>query len=201
MKRCTKCDIEKPLEKFKQDKRRKDGFGSWCKECMNEGSRAWRKSNPERSSETSRAWRDANREVAAEANRVWRENNRERKAKTDRAWVEANREHKAEYSRLWRKDNQEHRAEYHREWAKNNSSVRAKHAARHRDKHPEHIAARAAVNNAVQSGKMIPAKDLICECGAQALEYHHHKGYAPEHHFDVVAVCKTCHIELDNSPH
>ena len=33
MKRCTKCQCEKPLEDFPRNKRTRDGKGSWCRAC------------------------------------------------------------------------------------------------------------------------------------------------------------------------
>ena len=35
-------------------------------------------------------------------------------------------------------------------------------------------------------------------CGKQGEQYHHHKGYAPEHRLDVVPICRKCHDELEN---
>ena len=44
------------------------------------------------------------------------------------------------------------------------------------------------------AGRLPRPRDVACTgCGAQAAEYHHHKGYAPEHRLDVVAVCRSCH--------
>jgi hypothetical protein len=31
------------------------------------------------------------------------------------------------------------------------------------------------------------------DCGTPAVIYHHHRGYAPEHWLDVVAMCQSCH--------
>lgn len=36
MKTCTRCKIDKPFLNFSPDKRNKDGFQSWCKECRAE---------------------------------------------------------------------------------------------------------------------------------------------------------------------
>ncbi len=46
--------------------------------------------------------------------------------------------------------------------------------------------------------KMIPkAKELNCDlCGQPAKEYHHYLGYEPEHHLDVIPVCRECHIRV-----
>ncbi len=54
--------------------------------------------------------------------------------------------------------------------------------------------ARAAVNHAVEKGRMPRARTLRCRhCGKQAHSYHHHKGYAVEHHLDVIPLCHQCH--------
>jgi hypothetical protein len=44
-KKCSKCGIEKLLETFALDKRRKDGRGSWCRACKYLDYRAWVKRN------------------------------------------------------------------------------------------------------------------------------------------------------------
>ena len=35
-KKCTKCDVLKPLHKFSRNRRRLDGYSSWCKKCVHE---------------------------------------------------------------------------------------------------------------------------------------------------------------------
>jgi hypothetical protein len=48
MKRCSKCNKEKPLTKFHKRSGRKNSFGSWCKDCMNEHSKIYRIKNIEK---------------------------------------------------------------------------------------------------------------------------------------------------------
>lgn len=68
---------------------------------------------------------------------------------------------------------------------------------RYRERNPAKEAARQAVRAAKRRGEMVPASQLTCTCGAHASEYHHHKGYAPEHHLDVVPLCKECHWKAE----
>lgn len=166
-KRCTLCGVVQSLTEFVRKAQSADGLDSWCKACKSERNRAWYAANRERVKERTRAWAKANRRRKAEADRAWRTANRERRKETQRAWLEAN----PEYS--------------------------AKVAAIYRDKHPARVAARRAVGNAIQSGKLAPARDLACvRCGAPAAHYHHNNGYAPEHQLDVMAVCAPCHWAL-----
>jgi len=56
------------------------------------------------------------------------------------------------------------------------------------------LAAHAAVAWAIRNGHLPPVSDEICQdCGGTAREYHHDKGYAPEHRLSVVPLCAPCH--------
>lgn len=64
----------------------------------------------------------------------------------------------------------------------------------YRLRYPERQKAKNAVGHAVAAGKMSKVDSLQCShCSAQAQEYHHHKGYAKEHWFDVIPLCDKCH--------
>lgn len=70
-----------------------------------------------------------------------------------------------------------------------------------RKENPEKIEARKAVNHAIRVGRLPQPGSLLChyylqkpDCEKQAKEYHHHKGYAPEHWLDVIPVCIKCHL-------
>lgn len=72
----------------------------------------------------------------------------------------------------------------------------------YRQRHRERSRARGAVNDATRAGKMVSARELPCahrgrNCAGQARQYHHHKGYARKHWYDVIAVCLPCHRELE----
>jgi len=69
---------------------------------------------------------------------------------------------------------------------------------RYRIIHPEYEKAVSAVQCAVQIGKLPRPNSLQCSCGKSAKQYHHYRGYAPEHRLDVVAVCNVCHSKLHN---
>lgn len=59
---------------------------------------------------------------------------------------------------------------------------------------------RGRVHERVSSGLMQPATAFPCaHCGQPALEYHHHLGYDDVHSFDVIPLCKKCHIAAEKS--
>lgn len=64
------------------------------------------------------------------------------------------------------------------------------------------VQARARINADVRLGLRPNPNELFCaNCGHRGPdrrhEYHHHLGYAPEHHNDVISLCTTCHHEAD----
>lgn len=63
-KRCTKCNVYKPLSKFSKDKDKKDGLSTRCKLCKSGEHAKWRKANPEKVKENNANWYAANTEKA-----------------------------------------------------------------------------------------------------------------------------------------
>ena len=62
------------------------------------------------------------------------------------------------------------------------------------------LQARARINADVRMGLRPDPNNLHCAaCGHKGYdrrhEYHHHLGYAPEHHYDVLSLCSSCHHE------
>ncbi len=47
MKRCRRCEAEKPLEGFPANPRMRDGRSSWCQGCHNKATARWRAANPD----------------------------------------------------------------------------------------------------------------------------------------------------------
>lgn len=71
-KRCTRCEITKPISEFPwgKDFRLKAGgaYKSQCKACMNERAKAWQSANYERAAANTKRWRKDNYDQ-------WRERN------------------------------------------------------------------------------------------------------------------------------
>ena len=69
--------------------------------------------------------------------------------------------------------------------------------ARYMKNNPQKIRTRANVRSAVYRGRLKPALHYHCRiCWSQAEEYHHHRGYEPEHTFDLIPLCKICHVSI-----
>jgi len=65
--------------------------------------------------------------------------------------------------------------------------------ARSRERHPDRVAARQATAAAIDRGELVRQPCGIC--GAEPTQAHHHRGYAPEHWFDVIWLCRAHHYE------
>jgi len=67
------------------------------------------------------------------------------------------------------------------------------------------LQARQTVNRLVRQRRIPNPNTVPCsECGHlgndKKHEYHHHKGYAAEHHKSVVVMCRSCHRKGDLNP-
>ena len=105
-----------------------------------------------------------------------------------RSWCKAC---EGEYKRA----NRERYAEHEANRRATNRTEYNRYMAAYSAKHKDRVAAVNAVNNAVQAGRMKSASTYVCVIceDAQAEHYHHVSGYAPDHRFDVIPVCRLCH--------
>ena len=72
-----------------------------------------------------------------------------------------------------------------------------KGTAKFNARHPNYAKATNAVNNAIRAGRLPRAASLPCYyCPKPAQQYHHWRGYEPEHWLDVVQVCIKCHLKI-----
>jgi hypothetical protein len=118
-KTCSKCRIEKPLDRFTLDRRKPDGRGSSCLDCENARKRAYREAYPEKHRAACQRWEAAHAEEA----RAYR-----------RRWVEGHRERERErYRRAYAADPEKHRtkvrASYQRHISRRREESRAYHRA------------------------------------------------------------------------
>ncbi len=68
---------------------------------------------------------------------------------------------------------------------------------RYRIQHPKYRKAGSAIQIVIRNGNLSHPDSFLCSfCPKPAQEYHHHKGYEPEHWLDVIPVCIPCHRKL-----
>ena len=107
MKRCTRCDGDKPLTEFYQVTShfvKKDGTRtvyrmSECNLCNKQRTLQYQKHNKEKVNDKNRRWREQNADSARSSVRNWVLRNLERKSKQVRAWKSRNRHRLTEAER------------------------------------------------------------------------------------------------------
>lgn len=101
------------------------------------------------------------------------------------------------YHRKWSKKNAEHVREYKRQWFQENREFWYQYVNDWKERHPEWVRARRAVEYAIRKGELVRPKR--CEqCKAtgtpiQAAHYSYEKG----RELDVRWLCRSCHAKWD----
>lgn len=85
------------------------------------------------------------------------------------------------------------RKESYRIYRQSHPEVTIRAVNKYRFNNPEKVAAHKAVTSAVKRGHLL--REPCRECGNERSEGHHYLGYAPEHHLDVLWLCRAHHRE------
>lgn len=169
MKRCTKCQELKPLSEFYKDTKARDGLAYRCKICTKKKVRDYNQDH-----------RDEIAQRKAQRYQVNRETVRQQHAK----YYQANREEVIKKSKIYATTPE-------------GKEGKKKYVQKYRAANDTKVKAHRKVNHAIEKGKLPKASTQKCaRCGDQAREYHHHKGYEPEHWLDIEPVCARCHRNL-----
>ena len=177
MKRCSLCNVEKPLSCFGSDKRRNDGLKARCRACYTAVARHRYQEEEE-----------YRQRILANSRKY------KRSARGKETVLAYSRTDKAKaYRASYRKSPRGKEAQ-------RRSSAR-KYAKLRRDpKAKAQLAARRAVKYAVDTGKLPHISTQSCQdCNATAVHYHHHLGYERTRRLDVLPLCDSCHKHRHSS--
>ena len=105
MKKCTRCKIEKELEFFVKDTRRKDSRGSYCVECESERLKEYYKKNDKRIIERQKNYSIENKDKVSEYQKEYRDENKERLYDYIKEYREINRDELNEKANIRKKTN------------------------------------------------------------------------------------------------
>ena len=168
-KRCSRCKQTKPISEFNKNQ-------YYCKICM--GIYRQTEKGEESSKRSVRKYKKTDKGKFANKQHAQSEKGKATQKRADYKY------HQTEKGKAVRK-----RADY--KYAESEKGKVTKN--RYRMLHPERLAACKVINQAIKSGKLPRPDSLQCACGESAKQYHHHKGYAPEHWLDVIPLCVKCH--------
>ena len=92
--KCSKCGEDKPISEFRVAR-------AYCKECVKDEKRKWRKNNPDKKREHDKRYREKNADKVKEMKKKYYENNFDKVNEKNKKWHENNpnktREHKRKY--------------------------------------------------------------------------------------------------------
>jgi len=111
-KKCSKCEVVKPLDEFTKCSGNRTGFQSYCAECANALSRRRYEKNKGNEQEKARQRYWDNREDRLEFARKYREAHPEKAAAATKNWQDNNKEHIREYRKQYTSDRKAERSEY-----------------------------------------------------------------------------------------
>lgn len=218
-KTCRVCKQTKPLSEFYKALTNRDGFRNECKVCYSKYQKEYRqtergkaakkrhaqskkgKAALKRYKQSKKGKTTDKRYAQSGKGRKTIRTARKRYKQSEKGKTAIKRQAQSEKGRATIKRHQQsekYKATKKR-YSKTKKGREVQITARKRfnTRHPEQIKAKDAVNHAVKSGRLPRPDSLQCHyCPAQAKEYHHYKGYAPEHRLDVVPVCIKCHNEI-----
>lgn len=95
LKRCSRCNQEKPRSEFYKSRASKDGLGSYCSMCARTKKKEWAQDNAAHVREYKREHLKNNQEQAGKArdrHRRWKDANQEAVKRKDRAYYSQNRD-------------------------------------------------------------------------------------------------------------
>ena len=167
MKKCTKCEIEKPLNEFNKMSASKDGHRPSCKAC----SKQYRAQNKERIAQRNAQYYVQNKEKIIESSAQYRAQNKERIAQRNAQYYVQNKEKHAEYQAQYRSQNKEKIAEQRAKYrAQNKERIAQRNAqwrAKRKSEEPNCIyQIKNLINNKVYIGETTSGelrwKDHLC---------------------------------------
>lgn len=168
-KRCFKCKEIKPISEFHKEAASRDGFKNDCKICCSKYKKEYSQT------EQGKAW--------------WKRYKQSEKGKAARKRYTKSEKRKAAKKRYKQSKKGKATQKRYAQSEKGKNATKCFNIFR-----PEQIKAVSVVNHAIRDGRLPRSDSLQCHyCPAQAKQYHHYLGYAPEHWLDVVPVCIKCH--------
>lgn len=182
-KTCRICKETKPISEFYKASGNRDGYKNECKVCTLKHDREYLRTD--KGKQVHR--RSSLKYIQSEKGKVCRKQYRQ---------TEKDKEIRRRASRKYYRTKKGKAKQRIYQQSDKGREVALKAANKYSISHPERIAARHAVRQAIKDGQLPHPDSLQCSCGEPAKQYHHHKGYAPEHWLDVIPVCRKCHDNL-----
>lgn len=175
---CRVCNIEKPIEEFVKNSRRKDGYDTRCLVC----DRAYKHTKVlERADEVyaqRKTYREANAEVIKERKRQDYQANKEQRQVSHKRYYEENKEAVLEACKQYRDEHKEWKKAYDKQYAETHQEcmkqIHKRYVDRHRDDPFYVVRVRLSqrLNKALKRSKKTKATMELVGCSKEVLITH-----------------------------
>lgn len=172
MKICKICKIKKPVNEFYRYARSKDRLQYSCKQCNRERMKNYYRTEKGKQAIKKYRQTDNGKQVVKNALKKYFQTEKGKRAIAKAESKESRKEKKRKAVKKWHENK------------KNKQKWQAENA----------------VHRAVMLGKIPKVRTLSCSCGSPARVYHHYRGYKPNHWFDIIPKCYSCHKKLHLTP-
>jgi len=137
-KTCTKCNVEKKVNEFGNNKSSKDGLSHSCKDCCNKKSKEWYKNNKEYASKRNKLYNKKNHTKILKYTKQYRDKNKEKiKKANNKYYIKNKKEIAIKSKKYWsnpanKLKNNERSLNYYHNTIKNNDILYLKSILRGR---------------------------------------------------------------------
>lgn len=195
-KQCSKCKEIKPTSEFFRNRTCKDNLNYWCKSCRKILNNKYEKTA--KCKATRKHYRQSERGKAAQKRYQQTEKgkqaNRRKVKKYSQTQIGKQNKIWWDYKYYHSEKGQKNRKQYLQSIKAKKCALKC--ASSYRRNNPEKVKAHQMVNKLVQLNVLPRPDSLQCLCGNKAKDYHHYKGYEPEYWFDILPICRKCHIAI-----
>jgi hypothetical protein len=119
-KKCSKCGEVKPVSEFHKNKREKDGYCVWCKECVSKYQKAYRENNAEKIKKWQKEYYEKNAEKLKENSVNWNKNNIDKHKARSKRWTKNNPKRRKELTKKYRENHRKELREKNKKYRKDN---------------------------------------------------------------------------------
>ncbi len=162
-KMCIKCKELKKSEEFTKSKKDKSGLKPYCKKCMNEKNKEYRKQEKTRKREKS--YKENNKEKYKEYFKQYRKENEDILKEKSKERYYKNHEENLAYRKKYREENKEKMAEYKKKWEKENRKKINQRRNKYNRENPHIYAWRTLLQNTIKRMDTIKEGHTIDELG------------------------------------
>lgn len=138
---CKKCNIEKNIDEFTKNKKSKDGLKYWCKQCVKEYNKQYKKEysikNRDKIKNKKREYYKLNKEKINKHNKENYYKNKEERSKKAKIYYQENKEHKKAKANEYYYNNIDEIHLKQKNYYQKNKDTLKKQAKKYRDEHVE----------------------------------------------------------------